>query len=167
MPIEQLTISFNSGLLDKVAVCGELLDLEITTNGHDNLVTKVEFYANGEVLGERSSAPWKIAWVPDVGAFNISARATDTKGQQIQTQTNIYVKRGLFIPEPTGKDVILVGTWWGAGLTETGNFNFIASITAFDNVNSTLSPNLRSSIRTARKIALLFFVGWVLEFSAC
>ena len=47
----------------------------------DGTVAKVEFLANGSVIGQSTSAPYGMTWTPAaVGSYVLTARATDNLG---------------------------------------------------------------------------------------
>ena len=143
-----LHISFDLQMQKQIYIANQPIKLAPLVTGE---VDRVEFSANYTNIGESTSAPWTIEWKPLVGYNSITAIAYGKNGEQVQTQTFIYAKKGLLIPEPAGKDVILIATWWGAGLTDYGDFNFIASFTATDNVNQTSSANIRLAKRLSKK----------------
>jgi len=48
----------------------------------DGTVQEVAFFANGDLLGRDSSAPYQVDWIPDVsGEFVLTARALDDSGK--------------------------------------------------------------------------------------
>ena len=47
----------------------------------DGTVTKVEFFANGALIGIRATAPWSLSWTGvEAGTYKLTARATDNDG---------------------------------------------------------------------------------------
>jgi hypothetical protein len=50
-------------------------------------VSRVEFYANSQWIGERTASPWSVQWTPPaVGVYNLKARAYDNKGGSADSQ---------------------------------------------------------------------------------
>ena len=45
-------------------------------------ITQVEFYANGNLIGTDTTAPYSISWTPTAGTYSLTARATDNLGAQ-------------------------------------------------------------------------------------
>ncbi len=55
--------------------------LTATAGDVDGTVAKVEFLANGSVIGQSTSAPYGMTWTPAaVGSYVLTARATDNLG---------------------------------------------------------------------------------------
>ncbi|SER03155.1 hypothetical protein SAMN05421690_100634 [Nitrosomonas sp. Nm51] len=66
---------------------GASISLSATADDSDGIVTKVAFYANGNLLGEVSSAPFEFAWTnPTTGTHNLNAIATDDNGATAASQ---------------------------------------------------------------------------------
>ncbi|REE01534.1 Ig-like domain-containing protein [Marinoscillum furvescens] len=60
--------SFNSGAS---------ITLDASASDADGTVTKIDFYANGTLLGTDTSAPYSYTWSPADGSYNVTAVATD------------------------------------------------------------------------------------------
>lgn len=136
-------IYFTNQLDYKYVVCGENINLEVLPSDAGGNISKVEFLLDGVSLFAKTSPPWSHTWSSSIPSnYSFVAKASNSAGESL-VQLSINVKRGLAFPEPIGKKIIFVGTWWGEGLTETGDFNLIASITALDNLNGPVSPALR------------------------
>lgn len=59
---------------------GATINLQASAADADG-IAKVEFYANGNKIGEDTTAPYALAWsVGGAGSFSFSVKATDTKG---------------------------------------------------------------------------------------
>jgi hypothetical protein len=58
------------------------VDIEAMAKGAGtSAVTNVEFYANGVMIAERASAPWKFSWSnAPLGVFQLTARSRDALG---------------------------------------------------------------------------------------
>ncbi len=60
---------------------GNTVSLRATVNDSDGTVTKVAFYANGNLLNEDFSAPYDFTWTnPTIGTYSLTAVATDDNG---------------------------------------------------------------------------------------
>ncbi|MBN8486818.1 MAG: VCBS repeat-containing protein, partial [Burkholderiales bacterium] len=56
--------------------------LSATANDADGSITKVEFLANGSVIGSKTAAPYSLVWSNvAAGTYSVAARATDNNGQ--------------------------------------------------------------------------------------
>jgi Ca2+-binding RTX toxin-like protein len=71
---------------------GQVIQLQAYAEAlNSGSITKVEFLANGTVVGQDTSQPYEIDWtVGTAGSFNITARATDSTGL-VATSTAIPV----------------------------------------------------------------------------
>ena len=87
------------------------VDLAATASDSDGGVTKVDFYANGALVGTDTTSPYTFSWasVP-VGAYSLTARATGNFGV---TTTSTPVA----IAVTTAPTVALTGPAPGAGYT--------------------------------------------------
>lgn len=58
------------------------VDIEALAKGPGaSAATNIEFYANGEKLAERTSAPWRVSWSnAPLGVFQLTARSRDALG---------------------------------------------------------------------------------------
>jgi hypothetical protein len=84
------------------------LDAEVVA-GNGLGVARVEFFANGQKLGEDTSAPFSLTWTsPLPGAQAITAVATDSAGQPIASApVNVTVR-----PPATGLALVSFGDSW-------------------------------------------------------
>jgi len=66
----------------------------------DGVITRVEFFANGALIGERTAAPWSMVWssVPE-GTYALTARAVDDRGEA-STSTDVVVRVNAPPPPP-------------------------------------------------------------------
>src|SRR5262249_31768438 len=72
--------------------------LSATASDSDGSVVKVEFFANGQRLGEDTSSPYSLLWTnANVGAYTLSAKATDTSGLSSTSSVSITVSRSRYI----------------------------------------------------------------------
>lgn len=105
---------------------GVPLELQATATdtvvgGGPGIVAKVEFLANGAVIGEVNTAPYTFVWTPPGSAtYQITARATDTEGASATSAAaRVTVLTGdgspavsSFTPQegPDGTTVVIEGT---------------------------------------------------------
>jgi CubicO group peptidase (beta-lactamase class C family) len=60
---------------------GATVTLQATASDSDGSVAKVEFFANGSLLGSDASSPYSYAWINvGSGSYTLTARATDNGG---------------------------------------------------------------------------------------
>lgn len=60
---------------------GNAITLTATASDADGSISKVEFLANGTVVGQALAAPYTVVWTPAAAAvYSITARATDNAG---------------------------------------------------------------------------------------
>jgi len=58
----------------------------LARGGGSATVTNVQFFANGQWLGELAAAPWRFAWSnAPVGFYGLTARATDSSGAVVDS----------------------------------------------------------------------------------
>jgi hypothetical protein len=75
------TVSLTAPAKGAVLHVGTPTGLSASATDPDGSVTKVDFLANGKVVGSASTAPFNVSWTPDsAGAFSIIAQATDNSG---------------------------------------------------------------------------------------
>ncbi len=100
--------------------------LTATAGDVDGTVAKVEFLANGSVIGQSTSAPYGMTWTPAaVGSYVLTARATDNLGA-VTTSANsatVTVNPGSNTP-PT---VTLTGPADGSSTALGGSFALTAT----------------------------------------
>jgi hypothetical protein len=84
------------------------LDAEVVAGGVLG-VTKVEFFADGQKIGEDTTAPFSFVWnSPVAGSIALTAVATDTAGATIASApVNVTV-----LPPPLGAALISFGELW-------------------------------------------------------
>ncbi len=70
--------SLTSPTNNSTAVLGTALTVAATATDADGSVTKVEFFEGSTKLGEDTSAPYELSWIPAAaGTFELTVRATD------------------------------------------------------------------------------------------
>lgn len=77
----------------------------------DGAVTKVEFYANGGLIGTDTTAPYSVLWTPlAAGTYNMTARATDNRGATTTTAASVTTVSVPVIAVPTVALVVAPAT---------------------------------------------------------
>ena len=81
----QPSVTLTSPAADLAVSPGAVVDLaatatDSTADGGAGSVVRVEFLANGTVIGTDSTAPYFFQWAPAVGTYTLAARATDNEG---------------------------------------------------------------------------------------
>jgi len=76
-PSVTLTQPSNGAVFD----AGSTVTISATASDADGTVSRVDFLANGSVIGSSTAAPYTIVWSPGGGGtFTLTARATDNAG---------------------------------------------------------------------------------------
>ncbi|MDC8444481.1 MAG: Ig-like domain-containing protein [Nitrosomonas sp.] len=77
----QPTVDLTSPVSGANFQLGSSVQLSAIANDSDGFVTKVAFYANGNLLSEVLSAPYQFIWAnPAIGTHNLNAVVTDDSG---------------------------------------------------------------------------------------
>ena len=77
------------------------VSISVSANASESggAIAKVEFYANGNLIGSKTSAPFSIAWSnPSAGGYSLFAKATDNAGM---VATSAFVPVTVLPPSPT------------------------------------------------------------------
>ncbi len=83
------TVNLTSPLQNAEYQVGTSVQLNATADDSDGFVTKVAFYANGNLLGEVLEAPFQFTWTdPAIGTYSLYAVATDDDGSATTSQSN-------------------------------------------------------------------------------
>lgn len=78
--------------------------LTATASDTDGTITKVEFFANGEKIGEATSEPWQIVWSnPPAGRYSLQAIATDNSND---TGKSAFIRVQVGNPPPLALFVV-------------------------------------------------------------
>ncbi len=67
---------------NQVFRAGTAVTLQANASDADDGVARVEFLIDGAVVGQATSAPWRISWTGVAGNRQVRARAVDTRGAQ-------------------------------------------------------------------------------------
>lgn len=96
-PTGQLTVA--SG----VSVSLTATASDTLAGGGTGVVAKVEFLANGSVIGTRTASPYQMTWTPAAaGTYTVSARATDSQGETaLSASAIVWVLTGSGAPTIT------------------------------------------------------------------
>ncbi|MBS1664165.1 MAG: hypothetical protein JST68_24180 [Bacteroidetes bacterium] len=88
-PVVMITSPQNNDILAE----GGNVVIKANATEQNGVVTKVEFFADGNKLGEALSAPYTYTWVnPDAGHYTITAKATDYVGFTSSMSINISIE---------------------------------------------------------------------------
>ena len=73
---------------------GETISIQADVGDTDASITKVEFYSNGNLIGQDGSAPYSMPW-PDVAAdsYTLTAKVYDQGRSKISEPVCIHVKK--------------------------------------------------------------------------
>jgi Bacterial Ig domain/Bacterial lectin/PA14 domain/Bacterial Ig-like domain len=82
--VQPPTISITSPANNATFTLGASVPITVNAQAPGGIITKVEFFANGQSIGSTTSAPYTLT-VPNVpqGAYNVTAAVTDAKGVTI------------------------------------------------------------------------------------
>ena len=108
------TVSITSPNNGQTFDVGNSITITANASDSDGSVSKVEFYNNGSMIGEATSAPYSYTITnAQTGNYSLTAKATDNDGAST-TSSAIAVSVGSVTPPPPGGDLpkrILVGYW--------------------------------------------------------
>lgn len=94
------TISITAPANNASVTVGTVINIAASAADSDGTVAKVEFFANGNKLGEAAQAPYTYSWAnAAAGTYNIAAKATDNLGLAA-TSAAISVKVNAFVVPP-------------------------------------------------------------------
>jgi hypothetical protein len=110
-------VSLTSPLAGAAITLGQSFTLTASASDSDGTVTKVDFYANGVLVGTDSTTSYSLSWTPGaVGAYALTAVATDNS---LATTTSAAVNVTVN-PVVTGTTVVLQRGLGGyAGVSDT------------------------------------------------
>ena len=90
--------------------------LTATAGDVDGTVSKVEFLVNGSVVGQSTSSPYGMTWIPAaVGSYVLTARATDNLGAVTTSANSVTVT---VTPPPPTTVVLQRGLAGYAGVSD-------------------------------------------------
>jgi hypothetical protein len=92
----QVRIDWTSGM---TWVPGSVLTIPVTAYDTDGTIRRVDFYANGVLLGSDFEAPYALTWTPAAGNYNLAAVAEDNGGQgTTSAQIQVTIRAGTALP---------------------------------------------------------------------
>ena len=96
------TISLSAPVSNLNVTVGAAINMAATAADSDGTVAKVEFFANGNKLGEDTQSPYTFIWTnAAAGIYSITAKATDNLGlTAITAPVSINVNAVVVIPPP-------------------------------------------------------------------
>lgn len=112
------TVSMGSPYNGAVREVNSLISVTASAADQDGTVSKVEFYANGNLIGTATTpaAPYSIDWTPTVaGEYALTAVATDNENASTTSEANIVTITPVINGELPAR--IMSGYWhtWGGG----------------------------------------------------
>ncbi len=90
-PIVEITSPANNGSMLE----GGSVQFSVSASDQDGSVTSVQFFANGNLVGSRSSFPYSISWNPSAGNYLLEAVATDNAGSSTSSASILFTVNGV------------------------------------------------------------------------
>src|ERR1051326_7626873 len=91
-PLVTMTSPTNNSLF----FLNQSITLSADASDNDGVVTNVEFFQGATSLGQASTAPYSMTWLPAPGTYTLTARATDNEGATtISTSVNLRVTNNI------------------------------------------------------------------------
>lgn len=107
------TISIISPLNNAQIVEAVTITLKANADDEDGNISKVEFFAGNQLLGQLTAAPYQLDWSATLGSSSIQVIATDNLGKSTSSQVSISVQSGdanmaptISLTTPTAEDNI-------------------------------------------------------------
>ena len=107
------TISIVSPLNNAQIAEAVTITLKANANDEDGNISKVEFFAGNQSLGQVTAAPYQLDWSATLGSSSIQVIATDNLGKSASSQVSISVQSGdanmaptISLTTPTAEDDI-------------------------------------------------------------
>jgi hypothetical protein len=92
----QVRIDWTSGA---TWAAGSVLTIPVTAFDTDGTIARVDFYANGVLLGSDLSAPYALTWTPAAGNYSLVAVAQDNSAQATTSaQVEVAIRAGTPLP---------------------------------------------------------------------
>jgi len=76
------TVSIASPTAGSVFSAGQIVPIVANASDADGTVSLVEFFNNGNKIGEDNASPYSLNWTSVAGAASLTAKATDNSGNQ-------------------------------------------------------------------------------------
>ncbi len=129
------TIYMTSPHSSNVFYAGQPVPIVTSAYDPDGTIVKVEFFANGALLGTLTSPPYTFNWVPTTpGAYSLTAKATDDHGVTASTVTNTTYAVDVTVVANAAPSISLVLPQSGQQFAAGGTINLVAK--AADNDGS-------------------------------
>ena len=107
------TISIISPLNNAQIAEAVTITLKANADDEDGNISKVEFFAGNQLLGQVTAAPYQLDWSATLGSSSIQVIATDNLGKSTSSQVSISVQSGdanmapiISLTTPTAEDDI-------------------------------------------------------------
>jgi len=108
------TISITAPAANAVFHSPANLTITASASDSDGTITKVEFFQNGNLLGEDTSSPYSYVWNnAPVGSFSLTARATDNRNATATSSAVAIIVNNppsVSISAPTSNSTFFVGS---------------------------------------------------------
>ncbi|WP_424494679.1 DUF4082 domain-containing protein, partial [Salinimicrobium sp. GXAS 041] len=133
------------------------INLQAVTNDPDGSLSKVEFFAGTEKLGEALSSPFHLGWtVTKGGAYTLTARATDNEGA---TTTSSVVN--ILVSDPQNQPPTIQITAPGDGTAISAGENLTIAAEAYDvNGNVTKVEFFRENQKLGEDLTIPYTYNW-------
>jgi len=80
------TVSISAPATGATYTAPASITINATASDPDGSVTRVDFYAGGQLLGSDTSSPFSLTWSAAAGAYSLTAVATDNSGATATSQ---------------------------------------------------------------------------------
>lgn len=136
---------YNYNMLDTIVFSAEARD-------YNGTVQKVEFFSNGNLIGELKNAPYRMVWNSPIAEQNeVYAMVTDNDGNAVSTPTvSVKISDEFAIPfiSPVNNSM----------LSEGSNFNIQLDVSSINNFKSIAYYNGETLLTTTSTAPYLFSV---------
>ncbi len=86
-------VTITSPAVTTAIFVSEAITIEAMVEDNDNNVTLVEFFVEGQKIGEDATAPYTLEWIPAaLGSSNLSVKATDADNNTGNSSLSIQVR---------------------------------------------------------------------------
>lgn len=121
-------VSLTSPAAGAAAVVGSTVTLTAAAStGAPAAVSKVEFFADGVLVGTKTASPYSVTWSPAVAGLSLlTARVTDSTGA---TATSLPV---VFTAQPVGAPTVSLAVTGGNSSVPTGSSRYLLANAADD-----------------------------------
>ncbi|WP_242918056.1 LamG-like jellyroll fold domain-containing protein [Pontibacter liquoris] len=84
-------VAINSPTNNSKSYFGDAVPITVTASDPDGSLVKVEYFANGNKIGEATSSPYSYTWIPAItGSYTLTALATDNAGATTTSAPTTY-----------------------------------------------------------------------------